>query len=272
MKVTKVFISVLLAALVFMSLNAAAQDSLRLATTTSTENTGLLAVLNPVFEKQYGVRVDVLAMGTGKALKTGSKGDVDVVLVHAPAAELEYIAQGHFVDRTAIMHNDFIIVGAKEDPAKIASATSVEQAFLRIVESQSAFVSRGDDSGTHKKELSLWADIALTPNRKWAAWYAEAGQGMAAILRIADNKQAYTLTDRGTYLAYAEKISLQLLFEDKQVLFNPYHVMAVNPDKHSDVQYKLAKKYIQFLSGKQGQAIIANFQKAGQPLFIPDAN
>lgn len=247
-----------------------AVESLKLATTTSTENSGLLAVLHPVFEKKYAVRVDVLAMGTGKALKTGANGDVDVVFVHAPAAELEYVAEGFFIDRKAVMHNDFVIVGPKNDPAKLSQAADIKEALTQLVEAQSPFVSRGDDSGTHKKEKSLWASIGLVPNAKWGAWYFEAGQGMGAVLQIADEKQAYTLVDRGTQIAFADKLSLGITFEGDKRLFNPYHVMAVNPKKHAGVKYDLAKKYIEFVTSEEGQAVIAAFRKGGQQLFYPD--
>jgi len=247
------------------------QDSVKLATTTSTENSGLLAVLHPAFEQKYGVKVEVLAMGTGKALRTGGNGDVDVVFVHAPAAELEYVAQGHFIDRQAVMHNDFVIVGPKNDPAKLQEVKDVKAALTELVEAQGPFVSRGDDSGTHKKEKSLWASIGLTPNKKWGRWYFEAGQGMGTVLRIADEKQAYALTDRGTQIAFADKLSLMIVFEGDEQLFNPYHVMAVNPEKHSDVNYELAKKYINYVTSAEGQAVIESYRKGGQQLFYPDA-
>ena len=244
-----------------------ADDILRLSTTTSTENSGLLAVLNPVFEKNTNIRVDVIAVGTGKALRIGANGDVDVVFVHAPKAELEYVAQGDFIDRLAVMHNDFVIVGPVGDPASIASAKTAVEALRKISESQSTFISRGDDSGTHKKEMQLWKLAHIKPE---GIWYAAAGQGMAAVLRIADDKQGYTLTDRGTQIAFTNKISLKINFEGDPVLFNPYHVMAVNPVKHPHVKYDLAKKYIDFVISEQGQKIIADFKKGDQQLFYPD--
>ncbi|ORU89632.1 MAG: tungsten ABC transporter substrate-binding protein [Cycloclasticus sp. symbiont of Poecilosclerida sp. M] len=271
MKVSKQFSSVALG-LFLLSISQAilADKSIKLATTTSTENSGLLAVLHPIFEKKHGIRVDVLAMGTGKALRTGGNGDVDVVFVHAPAAELQYVAEGHFTDRAAVMHNDFVIVGPKADPAKLGELKTIDEALTRIVETQSTFVSRGDDSGTHKKEKGLWQSIGLTPNKNWSAWYAEAGQGMGAVLRIANDKQAYALTDRGTQIAFADKLSLVVLFEGDEGLFNPYHVMAVNPEKHADVKYDSAQKYIAFVTSKEGQAVISAYRKGGQQLFYPD--
>jgi tungstate transport system substrate-binding protein len=258
-----------LIALALMSSSAFAVEHLKLSTTTSTDNSGLLEVLHPAFEQKFDVKVDVIAVGTGKALKLGSNGDVDVVFVHAPRAELEYVQQGHFIDRTAVMHNDFVLVGPAADPARIASAANAAGAFIRIANAKADFVSRGDDSGTHKKELALWANGNLsTPS---GSWYIAAGQGMGAVLKIADEKQAYALTDRGTQIAYADKMSLSVLFEGDEVLFNPYHVMAVNPARHHHVKYDLAKKYIEFVSGPEGQTIIKNFRLHGQPLFYPDA-
>jgi len=245
-----------------------AAEHLKLSTTTSTDNSGLLAVLHPVFEDKYGVRIDVIAVGTGKALKIGGNGDVDIVFVHAPVAELKYVEQGDFIDRKAVMHNDFVIVGAKSDPANLAQAQSAIQALQLIAKSKTDFISRGDDSGTHKKEKVLWKKAEIQPEGNW---YIQAGQGMGAVLKIADEKQAYTLTDRGTQIAYADKMSLVVNFEGDEALFNPYHVMAVNPEKHTHVKYDLAKKYIDFVTSEQGQAIIASFKKGGQQLFYPDA-
>jgi tungstate transport system substrate-binding protein len=256
-----------LIALLLMSSMALAVEHLKLSTTTSTDNSGLLAVLHPAFEAKYDAKVDVIAVGTGKALKIGSNGDVDVVFVHAPAAELKYVASGDFVDRTAVMHNDFVVLGPESDPANIATATNAAGAFIRIANAKADFISRGDDSGTHKKEKALWDNAGLTPEGKW---YVAAGQGMGAVLKIADEKQAYALADRGTQIAYAEKMNLKVLFEGDEVLFNPYHVMAVNPAKGSHIKYDLAKKYINFVTGQEGQQIIKDFRLHGQQLFHPD--
>ena len=244
-----------------------AVEHLKLSTTTSTENSGLLAVLHPAFEAKYGVKVDVIAVGTGKALKIGGNGDVDVVFVHAPAAELKYVEQGDFIDRKAVMHNDFVIVGPENDPAKLAQAQSAHHALQLIAQAKIDFISRGDDSGTHKKEKTLWSESKLTPEGRW---YIQAGQGMGAVLKMADEKQAYALTDRGTQIAFQDKMSLTIAFEGDETLFNPYHVMAVNPDKHSHVKYDLATKYINFVTSEQGQTMIANFKMGGQQLFYPD--
>ena len=260
-------INVLFLLLCFSVQGLWAADVLRLSTTTSTENSGLLAVLNPVFEQQNNVRIDVIAVGTGKALKIGANGDVDVVFVHAPAAELVYVEKGDFIDRAAVMHNDFVIVGPANDPANIAEAKTIDEALLKIATSNVLFVSRGDDSGTHKKENQLWRHAAVAP---YGEGYLSAGQGMGAVLRIADNKQAYTLTDRGTQIAFSDKITLKVLFEGDTALYNPYHVMAVNPTKGKYIHYGLAKKYIDFVTGEQGQKLIAEFTKGGKPLFFPD--
>ena len=267
-KITNYIRAAVFIATMLMSFGSWAEDALRMSTTTSTENSGLLAVLNPVFEERHQVKLDVIAVGTGKALKIGSQGDVDVVFVHAPAAELVYVASGDFIDRAAVMHNDFVIVGPVSDPASIESATTVSQALQKIAQAEAGFVSRGDDSGTHKKEKLLWKAAGISPV---GAWYAEAGQGMGTVLSITDEKQAYALSDRGTQIAMADKLSLKVLFEGDKALFNPYHVMAVNPTKHVGVNYDLATKYIRFVTSAEGQAIIAGFKKGGQQLFYPDA-
>ncbi len=266
-KLTNSVVVIIISVLLLLASNSWAGNVLRMSTTTSTENSGLLTVLNPAFAAKYGIKLEVIAVGTGKALKMGGHGDVDVVFVHAPAAELKYVESGDFIDRTAIMHNDFVIIGPVEDPAGLASAKTVVDALQKIAESKSTFISRGDDSGTHKKERSLWATAKTKPVGNW---YVEVGQGMGAVLNIANEKQAYTLTDRGTEIAFADKLDLVIAFEGDAVLFNPYHVMAVNPSKHKNAQYELAKKYIEFVSSPEGQEIIAGFRKAGQQLFYPD--
>jgi len=254
--------------LLSLSMTVQAQAYLRLATTTSTENSGLLDVLNQAFEHQEGVRIDVVAVGTGKALKIGSQGDVDLVLVHAPAAELTYVKQGAFIDRLPVMHNDFVIIGPQSDPAGLTSLTSTAEALVKIMQHQSRFVSRGDDSGTHKKELALWQQAEASPEGNW---YIQAGQGMGAVIKMADEMQAYTLTDRGTYIAFADKVDLDIVHQGTPPLFNPYHVMAVNPELHQHVKYGLVKKYIAFLTGEMGQKLIEDFRIKGHQLFHPDA-
>lgn len=254
--------------LLLLSQPSYAIEHLKLSTTTSTENTGLLAVLNPAFEAEYNVKVDVVAVGTGKALKIGSQGDVDVVFVHAPAAELAYVERGEFIDRRAVMHNDFVMIGPADDPAGLAGAESVSDALNKIAQAEVRFVSRGDDSGTHKKEMSLWESANISPEGRW---YIEAGQGMGAVITMADQMGAYTLSDRGTYIAFENKVALTLLYHQSPPLFNPYHIMAVNPEKHPHVRYDLATHYINFVIGEKGQKIIRDFRIKSQQLFYPDA-
>jgi len=244
-----------------------AQERLRLATTTSTDNSGLLAELHPPFENKYDVKVDVIAVGTGKALRLGENGDVDVLMVHAPAAEISFIDKGYGVERLSVMHNDFVILGPQDDPAGVGDAQTLNEALQRLYDSGSYFVSRGDDSGTHKKEMSLWRATGIDPAGNW---YMAAGQGMGAVIQIANDKQAYTLSDRGTFLAHKDKISLVPVFEGDPELFNPYHVIIVNPVKHPYVKIELAQKYINFIRGDTGQKIIREYKKSGEILFIPD--
>ncbi len=243
-----------------------AKERLRLATTTSTDNSGLLSVLHPPFEKEHDVNVDVIAVGTGKALRLGKNGDVDVVMVHAPAAEINFVEKGYGIKRLPVMYNDFVILGPQNDLAKLAQALSLKDALNRIIDSGQHFISRGDDSGTHKKEISLWRSAVKHPQ---GGWYMSAGQGMGAVIQIANDKQAYTLSDRGTYLALKDKIGLVPVFEGDPELFNPYHVIIVNPAKHPHIKVELAQKYVDFLGGEVGQNIIREFKKAGELLFKP---
>jgi tungstate transport system substrate-binding protein len=257
----------LIGGLILLISNAQAELALRMATTTSTENSGLLTVLNPVFEKQHKVRIDVIAVGTGKALKLAENGDVDIVFVHAPAAEKVFVDAGYGVNRQAVMHNDFVILGPQNDPAQVRTAKTVNEVFRRISRQQVEFISRGDDSGTHKKEQILWQAAEIKP---LGSWYVSIGQGMGQTLNIADEKQAYTLTDRGTYLAFQDKIDLTIVFENHPPLHNPYHIIAVNPKRYPFVHFDLAKQYINYLVSAQGQTIIAGFKKKGKQLFYPD--
>jgi len=252
------------------SLVQAQEQRLKVSSTTSTDNTGLFAAINPPFEKMFNCRVDVIAEGTGKAIKTGEMGDCDVVFVHARQAEDKFVAAGFGVNRRDVMYNDFIILGPKNDPAKIRGTRDAVQALTRIAKAQAAFISRGDDSGTHKKEKEIWTKAGLTPKGQW---YAEAGQGMGAVLQIAHEKNGYTLSDRGTWLAYKGKIDLEILCEGDPSLFNPYGIIAVNPAKYPKVNYILAMAYIGWVTSPEGQKIIREFgkDKLGQPLFIPQA-
>ena len=242
-------------------------ERLKMATTTSTDNSGLLAVLNPPFEKKHNVKLDVISVGTGKAIRLGMNGDVDLIFVHAPGAEKKFIGEGYGVEREPVMHNDFVIVGPANDPVGLKKAKNIQEAMHLLMEKEHNFISRGDDSGTHKKEKSLWKMADGLPS---GSWYLAVGQGMGIVLRIADDKEAYTLTDRGTYLAYKDKMKLTVLFENDEALFNPYHVIMVNPEKHSHTKIDLARKYSEFIRGKEGQDLIRNFKVNGELLFHPD--
>ncbi|MFK8068409.1 MAG: substrate-binding domain-containing protein [Gammaproteobacteria bacterium] len=248
-------------------ISASAEERLRMATTTSTENSGLLEILNPVFEKQTGIKLDVIAVGTGKAIKLAENGDVDLILVHAPSAEKKFIEAGYGIDRKAVMYNDFVLVGPKTDPANVKKTCSLNEAMQNIFRSNATFISRGDDSGTHKKERAIWNSANKEPGGNW---YLAVGQGMGAVLKIANDKQAYTLTDRGTWLAYRNKMELEVVSEGDPILFNPYHVIAVNPQQHAHTKYKLASEYINFITSEAGQALIQNFKVKGEQLFHPD--
>ena len=241
---------------------------LKLATTTSTENSGLLDKLLPPFEKRFNIKVDVIAVGTGKALRLGENGDVDIVLVHARQAEDEFIQKGYGVNRREVMYNDFIILGPSNDPAKIKEEKNVVSALTKIADQKAFFVSRGDDSGTDKKEKSLWQIANITPN---GTWYMEAGQGMGATLQIADEKRAYVLCDRGTFIAYKNKVGLVILSEGDPLLFNPYGVIAINPARHSYVKYMEAMQLIAWFTSVEGQKIIGEYKKEGEILFHPMA-
>ena len=263
----KQFLSFLILLIGFSNQSFADIDRLKMATTTSTDNSGLLAVLNPPFEKKYNVKLDVISVGTGKAIRLGMNGDVDLILVHAPNAEKKFVAEGFGIEREPVMHNDFIIVGPVEDPAGLKSAKNISEAMSRLINKKYIFVSRGDDSGTHKKEKSLWEKTGVQPS---GDWYLSVGQGMGVVLRIADDKEAYTLTDRGTYLAYKDKMKLGIVFENDDALFNPYHIIMVNPEKHPHTKIDLARKYSEFIRSKQGQDLIRNFKVNGKVLFHPD--
>ena len=244
------------------------QRSIKLATTTSTDNSGLLAELLPAFNARHGIEVKVIAVGTGKAIKHGEAGDVDVILVHARAAEDRFVAEGHGVGRRDVMYNDFVILGPQGDPAGIRGLADAAIALRKIAEGETSFLSRGDESGTHKKEMALWEAAGLEPS---GAWYMPAGQGMGAVLTLADEKEGYTLTDRGTWLAYRGKLDLVLLVEGDPHLFNPYGVIAVNPVRHPHVKREEAAVFIEWLTSAQGQELIGGFRRDGERLFHPGA-
>jgi tungstate transport system substrate-binding protein len=241
---------------------------LKMATTTSTMDSGLLSVLIPPFEKLTGITVDVIVVGSGKAIKLGENGDVDVLFVHDRKAEDKFVAQGFGINRRDVMHNDFVVVGPLSDPANIAGETNAAKAFSGIAASGAVFVSRGDDSGTNVKELDIWSMAGIKPQ---GAWYKDAGQGMGEVLVMSNDLKAYTLSDRGTWLALKAKLpALKIVCEGDPVLFNPYGVIAVNPQKHPEVNYMAAMQYIAWVTSVQGQKVIREYTMEGQELFIPD--
>jgi len=263
--------SALLIAVGYLSPARGAENILILATTTSTYDTGLLDVLLPPFESQCKCKVKVIAVGTGQALRTARDGSADVVLVHDRAAEDEFVADGFGVKRYDVMFSDFVLVGPLDDPAKISGTKDVMGAFGTISRSGALFASRADESGTHKKELAIWKKVGLTPT---GPSYLQVGSGMAATLRVASEKGAYCLTDRGTWLAHKKELTnLAVAVEKDPILINYYSVIAVSPEKHPDVNVGAAKKFIKFLTGSQGQRIIRNFgkDKYSEALFFPNA-
>lgn len=252
---------------------APANPNLILATTTSTQDSGLLDVLIPMFEAESGYTVQTVAVGSGQAMKMGEEGNADVLLVHAPKSEVEFMANGFGKDRALVMHNDFIIVGPAADPSGIKGKMVVD-ALKAISAGNAEFVSRGDDSGTHKAELNLWKKAEYDPKSAAPAWYLESGQGMGATLTIASEKGAYTMTDRATYLANQDNLQLEILVEGDNALLNVYHVITVNPEKWDTANYDGALAFLNFMIASSTQEVIGKFgvEKYGQPLFYPDAD
>ena len=292
------FVSVLIAVffVCFGSTMVLGKDKIiKMSTTTSTQSSGLLDILLPELEKETGIKVKVIAKGTGAAIRDGMDGNVDVIFVHAKAREEKFINEGYGTKRYAVMHNDFVILGPGKDPAGIKGMTHAGEALKKIADSQSAFVSRGDDSGTHTKEQALWKASGLPVEKKTdtivqkgkqrqvdyihpeglGVWYLSIGQGMGKTLTFADEKQAYTLADRGTYIKYKFgrdiPIELDVLCEGDAALANPYGVIPVNPKKHPHVNYQLAEEFAKWLVSAQGQTAIANYRLLGKQLFYPDA-
>ena len=241
---------------------------IRLATTTSTDNSGLLSHLLPAFESASGYKVHVIAVGTGKALRMGRDGDADVLLVHAPAAEEEFVKAGYGDKRLFVMYNDFVLVGPATSPAGIAVSTHIEQALKQIADNGLTFISRGDNSGTHKKERSLWKALGIEPR---GDWYREVGQGMGKVLQMASELDAYTLSDRGTWLAYQDKSPLQVLTQPDPLLYNPYHVIAVDRLRYPDNNHEGAEALIAWITSAEGQTLIGQFTKHDTQLFKPAA-
>jgi tungstate transport system substrate-binding protein len=250
---------------------AAEQKNIIMATTTSTQDTGLLDVLIPLFEKKTGYFVKTISVGSGQALAMGQKGEADVLLVHSPAAEKKLVAEGYGINRRLIMHNDFIIVGPPADPAKIKGTKSTPEAFKKIAAADALFLSRGDNSGTNAKEKDVWKAAGINPEKE--KWYQQTGLGMGQTLNVAAEKKGYTLTDRGTYLALKKTLGLDILGEGDAILLNIYHVIEVNPAKWPKVNVPGAKAFADFMVSPQTQAVIKTYgtEKYGAPLFFPDA-
>jgi tungstate transport system substrate-binding protein len=242
-----------------------------LATTTSTQDSGLLDVLLPIFEKKTGYFVKTIAVGSGQAMAMGQKGEADVLLVHSPAAEKKFTAEGYGINRRLVMHNDFIIVGPSEDPAKIKGMKSASESFKKIASAKALFLSRADKSGTHVKEMDIWKAAGIKPEGE--KWYQQTGLGMGQTLSVASEKKGYTLADRGTYLALKKNLGLDILVEGDVILLNIYHVIEVNPAKWPKVNAAGAKAFADFMVSKETQSIIKTFgvDKFGSPLFFPDA-
>jgi len=262
------------ATLIIISLTTpvyAQQKTIILATTTSTQDSGLLDVLIPVFEKQTGYFVKTIAVGSGQAMAMGQKGEVDVLLVHSPAAEKKLVAEGYGVNRRIIMHNDFIIVGPSEDSAKINGSKSASESFKKIASAKALFLSRADKSGTHVKETDIWKKAGVNPEGE--KWYQQTGLGMGQTLNVVAEKKGYTLADRGTYLALKKNLGLDILVEGDAILLNVYHVIEVNPAKWPKVNVPGGKAFADFMVSNETQGIIKTFgvEKYGSPLFFPDA-
>lgn len=273
----RVFGAALIAALLMIGMAQTApaagpaQKNLILATTTSTQDSGLLDILIPVFEKKTGYFVKTIAVGSGQAMMMGQKGEADVLLVHSPAAEKKFMADGFGVERSIVMHNDFVVVGAAADPAAIKGAKSTPEAFKTIAATRSLFLSRGDNSGTHAKEKDIWKSAGLNPEGQ--RWYQQTGLGMGQTLNVAAEKKGYTLADRGTWLTLRKNLGLPILMEGDPILLNVYHVIGVNPVKWPKVNADGAKAFSAFMVSGETQGIIKTFgvAKFGSPLFFPDA-
>lgn len=272
MKLSKtIFLSSLAISLVIVPF-VNAKTRIRCASTTSTQNSGLFDYILPIFQKKTGIKVDVLAVGTGAALEIGKRGDADVVFVHAKDDELKLVKEGYFVSRRDIMYNDFIIVGPKNDPAGLNGLKDAIKAFKNIYQTGSLFVSRGDDSGTHKKELALWKAAGVSPQGR--KWHLSTGSGMEKTLRVANEKMGYCLTDRSTWLATKDKnrFDMMVALEGDPPLFNQYGAMVVNPERHKHRKYKEAMGFVNWLISNEGQRAIASFRdKNGNQLFFPNA-
>ncbi|WP_417682078.1 substrate-binding domain-containing protein [Roseibium sp.] len=250
----------------------AADTFIVVQSTTSTQNSGLLDYILPMFKNKSGIEVRVVAVGTGQALKNAANGDGDVLLVHAKPAEEKFVADGLGVKRFDVMYNDFVIVGPKNDPAGIKGMTDATAALKKIADSEAIFASRGDDSGTHKKERALWKQADIDPTAASGAWYRETGSGMGATLNAAAGMGAYTMSDRATWLAFKNKDALEILAQGDDRLFNQYGVILVNPEKHPNVKAEAGQEFIDWLIGAEGQKAIASYKVGGEQLFFPNAS
>jgi len=262
--------------LVLLSLAAfaagAQQRFITVASTTSTEQSGLFGYLLPIYEKKTGVQVRVVALGTGQALDMARRGDADVVFVHARAAEEKFLAEGHGVKRFPVMYNDFVLAGPKSDPAKVGGGKDILEALRKVKGAAAPFVSRGDRSGTHMAELVLWKQAGVDIAADKGPWYRDTGQGMGPALNSASSMNAYILTDRGTWISFKNRGDLVILVEGDRKLFNQYGVMLVNPEKHKHVKKELGQAFIDWLVSPEGQRAIAGYKIGGEQLFFPDAN
>ena len=271
---TKIFLCLItiLASQVFFPWSANASERfIVVASTTSTENSGLYNFILPRFSEQTGIEVRVVAVGTGQALHIAQNGDADVLLVHHRPSEDQFISQGYGVTRYDLMYNDYILVGPRDDPAAVLSAANVIGAIRRIATSKSLFISRGDDSGTHKKELELWNQSGIDTTKAGNGWYQETGRGMGGTLNMASALDAYTLSDRATWLKFGNKGRLDILFQSDPPLFNPYGIILVNPEKHPHIKTRDGQTFIEWMLSETGQTLIADYRILGQQAFFPTA-
>jgi tungstate transport system substrate-binding protein len=266
------FIAVFATAIFSAGQAFAQEKSIVVASTTSTQDSGLFEYLLPLYKQKTGVTVKVIAQGTGQALDTGRRGDADVVFVHAKSAEEKFLAEGQSTKRYPVMYNDFVLIGPKSDPAGVKGMKDVGKAFQTIKDKQAAFISRGDRSGTHIAELKLWKDSGIDIEKDKGPWYKSIGQGMGAALNTASASNGYVLSDHGTWLNFKNRGDLQILVEGDKRMFNQYGVMLVNPEKHPNVKKDLGQQFIDYLVSPEGQKAIANYKINGEQLFYPNAN
>ncbi|MFO1363933.1 MAG: substrate-binding domain-containing protein [Burkholderiales bacterium] len=267
----RVILAFLLSAAAAWTSAHAQEKFITVASTTSTEQSGLFGFILPIFEKSTGIKVRVVALGTGQALDMARRGDADVVFVHDPAAERKFVAEGHGIGHRNVMYNDFVLIGPKSDPAKVAGGKDITAALKKIQAAQAPFVSRGDRSGTHAAELRLWKEAGIDIAKQKGAWYRETGSGMGPALNTASSMNAYLLSDRGTWLSFKNRGDLAILVEGDQRLFNQYGVMLVNPAKHPHVKKDLGQKFMDWVVSPDGQRAIAQYTVGGQQLFFPNA-